>query len=279
VEKRTANFHDLVWGREADHFELAIEAVVPKLKQVRIPVLGRPGPADTIRYQLGVRLDTLTEKLNIAEERVTIYRSEAGLQTTGIEVVSRSDRLYFINERKLERYGENELQRYGREAPNRNYSALNLIPVDDEFPASAWLREYLRAGIKPIVLDVNKLRKPSPPAISDVMESSGSFLARSVAQLKSYAPAQFDAWLAHVRTVLPEIKDVRTVVNEADRHRYVVIDYENGVSVPSWMASDGTLRLFALTLLGYAPGFSGVYLVEEPENGVHPTALQAIYDC
>ena len=68
------------------------------------------------------------------------------------------------------------------------------------------------------------------------------------------------------------------MVKEEDRHRYIMIDYQNGVSVPSWMVSDGTLRVLALTLLAYAPGFDGVYLVEEPENGVHPAALQAIYE-
>jgi len=41
--------------------------------------------------------------------------------------------------------------------------------------------------------------------------------------------------------------------------------------------SDGTLRLLALTILAYLPEFKGIYLVEEPENGVHPTALETIY--
>jgi len=272
VEKRTANFHDLVWGREADHFELAIEARIPDQKRVQVPMAGSADKVDTIRYNVGIRLDTLTEKLHIVEERVAIYCSDAGLQSSGL-VVSRSDELHFINEVNL--------QRYEREPPHRNYSALNMLPVDAEFPASAWLREQLRVGIKPVMLDIVELRKPSPPATSDVSESSGAFLARSISQLKARNRGQFDAWLAHVQTVLPEVKDVRTVLNEADRHRYVVIDYDIGdrrISVPSWMASDGTLRLFALTLLGYAPGFSGVYLVKEPENGVRPTALQAIYE-
>jgi len=54
------------------------------------------------------------------------------------------------------------------------------------------------------------------------------------------------------------------------------------------MTSDGTLRLLALTVLAYLPigGMSldrfffndRLFLVEEPENGVHPMALDAIYD-
>jgi predicted ATPase len=57
-----------------------------------------------------------------------------------------------------------------------------------------------------------------------------------------------------------------------------MIDYQNGASVPSWVVSDGTLRLLALTLLAYVSDSSRVYLIEEPENGVYPTALQAIYE-
>jgi predicted ATPase len=56
-----------------------------------------------------------------------------------------------------------------------------------------------------------------------------------------------------------------------------MLGYKNGVEAPSWVLSDGTLRLLALTILAYRPHFKGVYLIEEPENGVHPTAVQTIY--
>jgi predicted ATPase len=42
------------------------------------------------------------------------------------------------------------------------------------------------------------------------------------------------------------------------------------------MASDGTLRLLALTLPAYLPDFTGVYLIEEPENGIHPRAVETM---
>jgi predicted ATPase len=269
VERRTTNFHDLVWGRDADNFGMAVEALIPDAQRASPPVRGL---ADTIRYEVGISLDTLTEKLHIAEERVTVYCSDRGLQPSGKETVSRSaTKLNFTTGLML-------IPAYERKPPHRNYSALNMLPIDAEFPATAWLRERLRGGIKPVTLDLEELRRPSPPATTDVSESSGSYLARSVSQLKSHNPDQFDAWLGHVRTVLPDIKDIRTIVKEDDRHRYIMIDYENGISVPSWMVSDGTLRLLALTLLAYTPDFSGVYLIEEPENGVHPTALQAIYE-
>jgi predicted ATPase len=95
--------------------------------------------------------------------------------------------------------------------------------------------------------------------------------------MKSANTSVFQDWLAHIRTALPDVCDIESVLRENDSHRYLVIRYENGVRVPSWMLSEGTLRLLALTILAYLPDFHGVYLIEEPENGVHPTALETIY--
>src|SRR5512136_2903852 len=47
--------------------------------------------------------------------------------------------------------------------------------------------------------------------------------------------------------------------------------------VPSWTASDGTLRLLALTLPAYLPNMRGIYLIEEPENGIHPRAVETLF--
>jgi predicted ATPase len=44
------------------------------------------------------------------------------------------------------------------------------------------------------------------------------------------------------------------------------------------MVSDGTLRMLALTLLPYLSDFSGLYLIEEPENGIHPRAVETVYE-
>ena len=35
--------------------------------------------------------------------------------------------------------------------------------------------------------------------------------------------------------------------------------------------------MLALTLLAYLPDFRGVYLIEEPENGIHPLAMETVY--
>ena len=56
-----------------------------------------------------------------------------------------------------------------------------------------------------------------------------------------------------------------------------MLAYGAGIEVPSWSASEGTLRLLALTLIAYLPDEGAIYLIEEPENGIHPLAIEAVY--
>ena len=78
--------------------------------------------------------------------------------------------------------------------------------------------------------------------------------------------------------VLPDLESIRVVERPEDLHAYLMLRYKTGVEIPSWTASDGTLRFLALTLLAYLPDSNEVYVLEEPENGVHPLALDAVYD-
>lgn len=73
------------------------------------------------------------------------------------------------------------------------------------------------------------------------------------------------------------MRSIRTIERSDDKHRYLVIDYDGVGEVPSWMVSDGTLRLLALTLVAYLSDFTGLYLVEEPENGIHPRAIETMF--
>lgn len=82
--------------------------------------------------------------------------------------------------------------------------------------------------------------------------------------------------MEHLRSGIPELENVTTVERQEDRHRYLVVEYRNGIRIPSWVVSDGTLRVLALTLLAYMEPLQGVFLVEEPENGIHPRAIETV---
>ena len=54
------------------------------------------------------------------------------------------------------------------------------------------------------------------------------------------------------------------------------VTYGSELVAPSWLLSDGTLRMLALTLLAYVRDPAKLVLIEEPENGVHPRAVETV---
>ena len=120
------------------------------------------------------------------------------------------------------------------------------------------------------------MRQPSPPGLGRRFQTDGSNLPWVVAELRQGPETFYGAWLEHVRTALEDIKDVDSVERPEDKHRYLVIEYMNGAKVPSWLASDGTLRLLTLTIPAYLRDIEGTFLIEEPENGIHPRAIETV---
>jgi hypothetical protein len=151
--------------------------------------------------------------------------------------------------------------------------ALANLPEDEtQFPIATWLKSMLGKRVHKLVLNSLAMRKPSPPGQPRRFLPDGSNLPWVVAKLGEN-PERHRAWVQHLRTALPDIEDVETVERPEDKHRYLLIRYRNNLRVPSWAASDGTLRLLALTLPAYLGDLEGVFLIEEPENGIHPRAV------
>ena len=130
-----------------------------------------------------------------------------------------------------------------------------------------------------LFLDSARMRQASPPGWRrEAFSPDGSNLPRIIRKLRKENEAAFRSWLKHICAALPEIEDIRVVEREDDRHCYLVVRYSSGVEVPSWMVSDGTLRLLALTLPAYLQDSNKIYMMEEPENGLHPGVIQDVYD-
>ena len=127
-------------------------------------------------------------------------------------------------------------------------------------------------------LDSRRLRSAAAPNGGDGsrLADDGANLPRVLNHLHECHRKQWKRWLAEVRVALPGLEDVRTVHRPEDRHDYLMIK-RNGVEVPSWVASEGTLRLLALTAIPYLQANPMAYLLEEPENGIHPMAIEYAY--
>lgn len=295
VEARAPDVRDLTWMRSGDWFELAVEAIVP-------PALRRQknGQSARLRYEVRVGIQAPKHEVSLLAEALwlrpehadddgaddprtlfplpqtppaSIVRPLGSHAPPGwrrvVNKVPESGNDYFRSEAS----DWNNLFRLG---PRR--SALANLPEDeDKFPAAIWFRRLLLEGVQRLALNSEALRRPSRPGITRRFLPDGSNLPWVVRDLEERDPGRIAEWVAHLRTALPDLQGIRTVEREEDRHRYLMLKYTNGLEIPSWLVSDGTLRMLALSLLAYVQDLSGIYLVEEPENGIHPRAVETVW--
>jgi predicted ATPase len=290
IKQRTENFHDLTWRRTGSQLELALEAKIPKEIRQRFPHHG----VDIVRYEVSVGLDPKSDSPSILRERV-LLKKENPKGTSQVEIfplekespktialpnkrgvrttVSRDSRgkVNFYTEKSGKGW-INSFQLGARK------SALGNLPEDEtKYPVSTWLKQLLSQNVQSFVLNSLLIRRASPSAQKRSFNPDGSNLPWVIHRLSEQAPQRFQAWISHLQTALPDIESIRTIENEDDKTRYLVIRYRNQLEVPSWLVSDGTLRLLALTIPAYLPDFEGIYLIEEPENGIHPRAVQTLF--
>ena len=87
---------------------------------------------------------------------------------------------------------------------------------------------------------------------------------------------RFQLWVDHIRTALPQIESISVREREEDHHAYFVVTYNGGYEVTSSGLSEGTLRILALTILPYLNNLPSLIITEEPENGIHPRAIESV---
>lgn len=303
IGSRSGDFSDLIWrGQSELPVEIALEARLPESVLQRLATGANAKPDyDRIRYEIQLALNSESGGVQIQEERlILLSRAMPAVAHAGAELAyfpmspvvpltvlssagARGERR--VISKKMggnDNFYQETSSGTGKGwAPSfrlgPNKSALANLPDDEtKFPAATWFRSFLTEGVQSFVLNSQLIRKASPPLRRAGFRPDGSNLPWVISDLKKHYPALFEEWIAHLRTALPDINNVRTVEREDDKHQYLVVDYQNDLSVPSWMVSDGTLRLMALTLPAYLKGFSGSYLIEEPENGIHPRAVEAV---
>jgi len=298
VERRTRNFQDLVWRRPATQlgFELAVEFDIPDDARAQLPT---ERGFELFRYEVAIREDG--DGLRIGSERgLLMPRGDERPRQEVLEFPAPHDGPDTILLGGGRPGSRTILSKSGSARDNFNVevseqagkvwatsisfgpvrSTLGNLPESpDRFPVSTRVKRLLETSLQRLFLDSARMRRPSPPSRRrEVFSPDGSNLPRVIRQLRKENENVFGEWLAHVRAALPEIEDLRVVEREDDRHCYLMLRYGTAVEVPSWQVSDGTLRLLALTLPAYLPDTDKIYLMEEPENGLHPGVMQDVYD-
>jgi len=297
LAERSDNFLDLVWGKAPERFELAMELEIPKHLRARLSLES----FKAVRYEIAIGYDRTTEGLAILEEQVIFKESHAhprGGAGRGRRIFadgSRAPRTLItpfdhkgtktktvvqrLAARHANYYPETRTGPRIRSTLGPLRPALRYLPDEENrFPVSTWLMGVLIDGLRPIALNPLRIRMPSPPGRTGHFIPDGSILPWAVWHLQKRHPDQFNAWVDHLRTALPDLETVLTTEKPEDRTRYLTIRYRNKLEVPSWVVSDGTLRLLALTIIAYLPEPRVVWLIEEPENGIHPTGVTTVFD-
>ncbi|MGA3190084.1 MAG: AAA family ATPase [Bryobacteraceae bacterium] len=163
--------------------------------------------------------------------------------------------------------------------------ALSLIPPDRQrYPTGNAVREFLTQGVRYLQLNSVAMRRPTPATRPAELELDGTNLARVVGNLvknamldsESESGLALSRWTDHLRYALKDLQSIGWAARKPDNAEYLVLRFDGGLECPSWLLSDGTLRMLALTLPAFLPGQSALYMVEEPENGVHPHAIEII---
>jgi hypothetical protein len=282
VERMTPSFYDLCFD-PAEPIELAVELSVPG-----------NGDRKRLRYEIEIGIDP-EQGLRVLHENLFIVSSAPEVQpslfgeealakptlhlkppTRWRRVVRKTEegRDYFRDEKT----DWNNVFKFGVEK-----AALGSLPEDPErFPLTLAARKALRDGLRTLALDAEAMRGAAPPGEPVKMALNGSNLPHVVRALMKRDSVLFAHWVQHVAAAVEGLEKVEVWEREEDRYLAVRAVFKGGhrQPVPSWMLSDGTLRLMALTLLSYSATQDDVdiYLIEEPENGLHPLAIQAVYE-
>jgi len=292
VRKRANSLRELVWKNEEarNGFEIAIEAVLPQTL--------KSNGYDRVRYEIGVGLDDAGA---IAVSGETLYLVDSSLAKPPAPVMpslfpmeppdsgdvvhparSRSPQGYRVVVRKVSESGNDYFRSEKtdwnitlRFSPQR--LALTGIPEDkDRFPLTLWFKQAILQNVQVLQLNSALMRRTCPSDAPRVFQPDGSNLPIMVKVLQTDSQ-RFRWWVQHLQTILEDLVDVEVAERPEDRSYYLMVTYRNGISVPAWLLSDGTLRLLALTLIAYLPNNQQVFVIEEPENGIHPKAIEAVF--
>ena len=297
IRKRTSNFQDLVWGRPKEElkFELAVEFDLPE------EILGKLPPEKNyriFRYEIAIRED---------KDQGVMIESERGILMPQQDVAPRQPELFpdpppppdtilrgggrpgsrtvlSKSEGKSDSFSHEVTEKPGRVwisnfsfGPRRS-TLKNLPESPEKLPAATYVKRTLEQNVQALFLNSMKLRQPSPPEFNrNGFAPDGSGLPWAIRRLREENRQDYEDWLGHIQTVLTDLTHVHVVEREDIRHAHLMLEYGTGVKIPSWTTSDGDLRLLALTLLAYLPNQDEIYLLEEPENGVHPMAVDCVY--
>lgn len=116
-------------------------------------------------------------------------------------------------------------------------------------------------------LEPSALREPDELYAEPSLDARGAHLPTTLDRLGE------DGWRRianHLATLTPEVRKVMVDADEKRRVLTLLAAGRDGVLYPARSLSDGALRFLALATIAEDPKATGLFCIEEPENGIHP---------
>lgn len=288
---RAGSLAEIPFRAQRESFSIGIEARLPETivkslvdsSTVSVQRDSAKWPSH-IRYELRLQVDD-AHQLLVRNEYLFVFPSSANYEASRLpmqgENASQEDWRFILHRE----YGSETTYRAetksAQKRPTQVDDSLTALArlqfeAESDFPAGRWLLDLLLNGVLFFDPKWSELRKASPPGLPKKLMSSGENLPWLALRLQQAAPDLFAAWLEHVRTALPQITGISLHEREEDHHAYFRVQYEGGFEVTSSGLSEGTLRILALTLVAYLDNMPPLLVIEEPENSIHPQAIDTI---
>jgi ABC-type branched-subunit amino acid transport system ATPase component len=288
---RCSALRDLVFCNEGKDFVLVLESVLPGdivrqiTESLELKRYDEGYYLKNLRYEL--RLEIFNEKqIQVKNEYLFLFSDkttpsrEEGAILHGERRPHKDWRFVIKREYGGEAFFRTETQKGARNRPAKFDAARLALPKlqfesRSAFPAAIWFLELMTQGFLFYQPDLSKLQAASPPGLPSQLLSSAENLPHLAMALRE-EKKRFDLWQEHVKTALPNIERIELKEREEDNHVYFRLVYQGGYEVTSSGLSDGTLRILALSILPYLKNLPSVVFLEEPENGIHPRAIETI---
>jgi predicted ATPase len=246
----------------------------------------------TLRYQgKGIRasnLDVIKEELASLREGETnqslLFRSSNKVWSDNVIVRKSNDAFFMVDwnegSQVLYRPQEDELQPFALKPKTIPRTLLSTAegPMDDQTPILT--RQEMQAW------HVFHLEPSALTALDQVkydaqIQPNGADLAATIYRIAktSSDPERIYAMLRNKLAMLvSDVRELSIDYNEARDEVGLRFKDATGTEFPARALSDGTLRFLALAAMELDPQLQGVICLEEPENGLHPTGIEALIE-
>ena len=288
--------------RRQDRFRLAVEMIVPRDVS---DDFGRPAESSStfLRYEVGFRYQEPSAAIGpsggLVLEReelrhITVGRAHNHLRFPHQKANFR-DRIVF-NQRSGAPYIDTTKEQdqdvilvhqdggsRGRGRPAPADGAVRTIIGTENTVATPTIlaaRQEMRSW-RTLALEPSAMRQPDPYTQVPGIAANGAHIPATLRHIgaANRSGDTVEQGLAAIASRLSDLVPVDAVrVRQDDARQLLSLEVEepSGLRLAANSISDGTLRFLTLAALAEGSSASGLFCMEEPENGIHPANLEAM---